>query len=456
MREQRGTFLHNMRSISRDLRAIRPRTRAVAYVAVVVAVPVLLFSTFLPNWAAPAAVALLMLVFAATCIRTRRLLGHTPADWALALLVLTLPVGLWASADRGVTLARTYAFVANLALFWVVAMQSKSSILRWSGWGMLAAGLLLAGVFLLGTRFRMDKLTFISQDIYSLLPGGFTPFWNKSGFNSNLAGGVLALFWPTAVMLAIAGESRRQRLLALLTVMALSAMLLLTQSRGALIAVLVILPVMTTLYDRRWLTPWLIVVVAGAAFLAAREGGISPEALLDSSKALGGSSLLERTELWSRAIYLIQDFSLTGVGMGMYDPVVRLLYPPFLLAPDIIFSHAHNIYLQAAAEMGILGLIGYMALYIVLGFLLLRKGLGRGRERYRIIALGLLGSLLVYLVHGVTDAASYFLRTAAVVWGLFGLMAAVSTMNTETDEMPAPAQTSFRSADMTQTSADKR
>jgi len=456
MRELRGTLLRNMRSISRDLRAIRPRTRAVAYIAVVVAVPVLLFSTFLPSWAAPAAVALLILVFAATCIRTRRLLGHTPADWALALLVLTLPVGLWASADRGVTLARTYAFVANLALFWAMAAQSRSGMLRWSGWGMLVAGLLLTGVFLVGTSFSVAKLPFISQDIYSLLPGGFTPFWNKGGFNSNLAGGVLALFWPTAVMLAIAGESRRQRLLALLTVTALSTMLLLMQSRGALIAVLVILPIMTTLYDRRWLTPWLIVVVAGAAFLAARGGGISPEALLDSSKALGGSSLQERTELWSRAIYLIQDFSLTGVGMGMYDPVVRLLYPPFLLAPDIIFSHAHNIYLQAAAEMGIPGLVGYVALYIVLGFLLLRKGMGRGRERYRIIAIGLLGSLLVYLVHGITDAASYFLRTAAVVWSLFGLMVAVSTMNTGTDEMAAPAQTSFRSADITQTSADKR
>ena len=456
MRELRGTLLRNMRSISRDLRAIRPRTRAVAYVAVVVAVPVLLFSTFLPSWVAPAAVALLILVFAATCIRTRRLLGHTPADWALALLVLTLPVGLWASADRGVTLARTYAFVANLALFWAMAAQSRSGMLRWSGWGMLVAGLLLTGVFLVGTSFSVAKLPFISQDIYSLLPGGFTPFWNKGGFNSNLAGGVLALFWPTAVMLAIAGESRRQRLLALLTVTALSTMLLLMQSRGALIAVLVILPIMTTLYDRRWLTPWLIVVVAGAAFLAARGGGISPEALLGSSEALGGSSLQGRTELWSRAIYLIQDFSFTGVGMGMFEPVVKLLYPPFLIAPDTIFSHAHNIYLQAAAEMGIPGLVGYVALYIVLGFLLLRKGMGRGRERYRIIALGLLGSLLVYLVHGITDAASYFLRTAAVVWSLFGLMVAVSTVNIGTDRMPTLAQTSFRSADMTQTSTDER
>ena len=75
--------------------------------------------------------------------------------------------------------------------------------------------------------------------------------------------------------------------------------------------------------------------------------------------------------------------------------------------------------------MGIPGLIGHLALYGTLGALLLRRSRGPGRED-SVIALGLLGSLLVYLVHGVTDAVSSYLRTAFIVWSV-GLMVAVAT-----------------------------
>ena len=395
-------------------------------VAAIMAAPPLLFSTFMPRWAPMAAVALLAVVGLLRCLAAGRVLGHTPADWPLALILLTLLVGLWASADRDATVPRVYAFIASMGLFWAVAAQTRSGLLRWSGWGMLAAGIALTAVFLMATDFSAAKLPFINREIYSLLPGGFTPFWNSSGFNSNLAGGVLALFLPPALMLAVAGESRLQRLAALVTTVILSAMLLLAQSRGALIAVILILPVMLVMYDRRWLWGCLAIVIAGAACLLMLQGRISLEALLNQQGVGAVSSLEGRVELWSRAIYMIQDFPFTGVGLGMFQPVVKLLYPTFIIAPDIAFDHAHNIYLQTAAEMGIPGLIAHLALYGILGALLVHRSIGHGRGRYRVIALGLLGTLLVYLVHGVTDAVSFYLRTAFIVWSLFGLMVAVS------------------------------
>lgn len=396
-------------------------------ISALVAAPPLVFSTFVPRWVPVAAVALLVTVGLLRSLATGRLLGHTPADWPLLLILLTLPVGLWASADRGVTLPRVYAFIANLALFWAVAGLAGARVLRWSGWGLLFAGLVLTGVFLLGTRFGAAKLPFINRDIYALLPGSFKPFWNESGFNANLAGGVMALFWPPAFMLAVAGESRWQRLLALFSVIVLSTMILLTQSRGALIAVSLALPVITIVYHRRWLWIWLAGVIAGAVYLVVQRGGIALETLLGQDSVLGVSSLQGRLELWSRALYMIQDFPFTGVGLGMFQRVVQLLYPTFIIAPDTVFDHAHNIYLQAAAEMGIPGLIGHLALYGTLGSLLMRQSMGHGRARYRVIAIGLFGSLLVYLTHGLTDAVSFYLRTAFVVWSLFGLMVAIST-----------------------------
>lgn len=71
--------------------------------------------------------------------------------------------------------------------------------------------------------------------------------------------------------------------------------------------------------------------------------------------------LEQRVEIWSRAIYMVQDFSFTGVGMGAsFGRVADLLYP-FFLAPPGQIPHAHNLYLQVAVDLGIPGRPAWLA-----------------------------------------------------------------------------------------------
>lgn len=407
------------------------RNSGVFFLAILFLTPVLLFPSFLPRWTLVVALGLLALTALLRCLATKRLIGHTPADWPLLFLFLLLSVGLWASADRSVTLVRTYALVANLALFWAVASLVQTRWLRWTGWALLAAGFVLAAFFLLGTQFVAAKLPFIHRDIYGLLPGGLRPFWNPEGFNANLTGGLLGLFLMPAVILTLAGEGWLQRGLGLVVSSLLAVMVLLAQSRGALIGVAVALPVVTILLNRRWGWFWLILLIGGGVFAYTQGVHLSLQSTIDASETQGLNTLTDRVEIWSRALYLVQDFSFTGVGMGMFEPTVKLLYPTFQIGPDVVFKHTHNIYLQAAAEMGIPGLISYLALYLIMGFLLVQRALDRGAGLYRVVALGLLGALIVYLVHGFFEVITYATRSAVVVWGLFGLMVAVSTAEGE-------------------------
>jgi putative inorganic carbon (hco3(-)) transporter len=62
--------------------------------------------------------------------------------------------------------------------------------------------------------------------------------------------------------------------------------------------------------------------------------------------------------------FIIQDFPFTGMGMNVFRKVVPVLYPLFLIGPDIDIGHAHNEFLQAALDLGIPGLIAFLALYI--------------------------------------------------------------------------------------------
>jgi O-antigen ligase len=76
------------------------------------------------------------------------------------------------------------------------------------------------------------------------------------------------------------------------------------------------------------------------------------------------NSLQGRLELWSRAIYGIQDFPFTGMGMNTFRKLVHMRYPLFLTSPNVDIAHAHNEFLQAALDLGIPGLIAFIAIYL--------------------------------------------------------------------------------------------
>ena len=67
---------------------------------------------------------------------------------------------------------------------------------------------------------------------------------------------------------------------------------------------------------------------------------------LTATQALGG--LDGRLEVWSRALFMTQDFPFTGIGMGTFRQVANAMYPFFLAGPDADIPHAHNLFLQVA------------------------------------------------------------------------------------------------------------
>ena len=83
--------------------------------------------------------------------------------------------------------------------------------------------------------------------------------------------------------------------------------------------------------------------------------------------AVGPISLESRVEIWNRAQYAIADFPFTGTGLGTFREVVWLLYPLFTIPPGKDIAHAHNIFLQTALDLGLLGLVAYLALLLVAG-----------------------------------------------------------------------------------------
>ncbi|MCG2770070.1 MAG: O-antigen ligase family protein, partial [Anaerolineae bacterium] len=138
----------------------------------------------------------------------------------------------------------------------------------------------------------------------------------------------------------------------------------------------------------------------------------------------------KREEIWSRALYMIQDFSYTGIGLGTFGVVGPVLYPYFLIGPDAQIPHAHNLFLQVTVDLGIPGLISFLSLYggsLWLAWTGCQRARSWGRADEKALFLGLFAGLVAMGIHGMIDAVTWgIVKPAIVPWWVMGLVAALT------------------------------
>jgi putative inorganic carbon (HCO3(-)) transporter len=137
-----------------------------------------------------------------------------------------------------------------------------------------------------------------------------------------------------------------------------------------------------------------------------------------------------RPEIWSRAIYMIQDFPLTGIGAGTFASVADVLYPFLSFRPHLEVTHAHNLFLQIAVDLGLPGLVAYLAILLLsLWGAVSNARFYRRTGQYGQAALAWAGlsSLAGMLVHGTVDATTWIVgRGSFLPWVVIGTIVAQS------------------------------
>ncbi len=360
-------------------------------------------------------------------VSKRRLSARTPLDPAILLLALMMPVTLWATPLPEVTIPQVWRLLDGIALYYATVNWGGAypARLHWLVRGALLAALGIAATAPFSVTWSASKLPFIPAGVYqrfSLLV--------SDTVHPNVMGGYMALFLPLAVaMLLFAWDKLRwwERLAALLVIAALGSVLVLTKSRGAWMGTALALGLLLVL-RWRWWGVGAALAGSGAAAWAVQTtvGWQSIWNALNSSGAVSG--LEGRMDIWSRAVYMMQDFPFTGVGMGTFGPVADLLYPFFLAKPGSIV-HAHNLFLQIGVDVGIPGLIAWLACWLGamgVGWRLYRSapdGLGRA------VGVGVLLAQIALGVHGIFDAVVWgLIRAAPLLWLVWALGALAANL----------------------------
>jgi putative inorganic carbon (HCO3(-)) transporter len=241
---------------------------------------------------------------------------------------------------------------------------------------------------------------------------------------------------PFAVCVGLFLPPGRRKALYLAASVPIALATLLTYSRGAYIAVTLAIMVAIAVGllwkpgraeggPNRWIP------VASSVSVALGLALIITAALLPLlPERIGhvGSGLI-RVRVWESALRMLGDHPVFGVGPDQFLNQFRSRYvtEEQIEKQEDWFSHPHNLFLDYWLSLGVMGLLICLWLlwrYFREAILMAQSmALGRGGDVVsRAIALGLLASMLDFLLHGLVDNSYFLMDLAMIFWLSCGLL----------------------------------
>jgi len=242
---------------------------------------------------------------------------------------------------------------------------------------------------------------------------------------------------PVLVAVALFAAARVRRVAYGLAIVPVGLAVLLSFSKGALIVgVPLSLLAVGALAGSPW--SWASLGAVALAAVAAIPLLRTPRfaQLLDTRS---GTTFF-RLQLWRSSWMMFRDHPLLGVGLDnfLYQYRSRYILPAAWQEPDL--SHPHNTLLDYGCRLGLCGLVAGFWLQIAFWRLALPlrrlaegpTGLAGAPDR-RALALGLMGSMVNFLAHGLVDASYFVIDLAFVFFLTLGVVQWLA--RSETDEL---------------------
>jgi putative inorganic carbon (HCO3(-)) transporter len=393
---------------------------------------------------------LLLLVFwLARMIAARRIIiPQPPLLLPLLLFLVAILLSTLVTSSLELSTKELVKWLEVLVIYLFMADMVDERWGRWVVWSLLAAG-------------SAEALVGVYQFLRGVGPEGFVLFGRFMRAYGHFAqpnpfAGYLGLTLPLAyaLMLEPLGEWRLRlrrtqaglghtlvqvmpNLALVASFAVMSAAMVMSWSRGGWVGVAAALIVITVMRSRTALISAIAVGLVVTYLLLIGGAQYLPPALLqrlsDFLPYLGGVdvtrvdvtdanwAVIERMAHWLAAVGMFSDRPWLGVGIGNY-PVAYARYAPGRWRDPL--GHAHNYYLNIAAEAGIIGLSAYLILFgacLAQAWRVIQRtrspAISDARRGYwRAVALGALGVLVHLCVHNLFD--NLFVHSMNVQLGL--------------------------------------
>jgi len=233
-------------------------------------------------------------------------------------------------------------------------------------------------------------------------PFNFTPF--------------ILFFLPLSYTIAFFAKNKSLKLLATVSIVVWALCFYWNNSRAVWVAAPLALLAISFLKSKR--LAGILLIILASFFLLSSVSFKERASTTLNTLTWGG-----RLDLYDSAVKIYKDFPVFGAGLGTYHKLLQ----KYQLKP-VEHLHAHNVYLEIAANMGTFGLLSFLWIFIVFFFILLKKRpiwKKRPAEEQAIL-LGLSASILASLiVVFATTIIIVGLQDSAIFWFFLGAASAI-------------------------------
>ena len=301
-------------------------------------------------------------------------------------------------------------FFVVIQLFW----DSPEKAWRRVGFAVLVFGFLFSFLAILQFLWNPARIVWLGRDVGS----PFGPYIDRDHY-----AGLMEMIGPFAAGYVLS-RPRRDPLNGVLwaAVLVPVVSLLLTGSRGGFVAMLAEVAILVWILIRRNPLPGgqRRIVATGLALVAgaALFFWLVPSIVLSKLGAFnsyvpevhGGSRWL----LWKDSVGILRDHRWVGAGLGSFVTVYTLYQTVPL---DLITQHAHNDYVEALAESGLVGGILVVLALIMFLRITIRNVAGRSASEREWIQMGAAIACYGLLVHSFVDFNLHI--PANAIWFVF-------------------------------------
>ena len=330
----------------------------------------------------------------------------------LILLNITMYLSAIYAIDTRVTITNAIRFTMYIFVFYLLSYKVKDRIckLLFNSFVFVA---MLSGLYTVG-QLAYTKYLGYKIDKTIRIPSFLE--------NPNNLGAYSILIFFIVIMIFITTKNLKYKFFYGISVILLLINIMFSQSRNALIALIVGVFIIAILYDKRFLILSLIFPIIFFIIPAIRARVFQ---IFDMSQNNS------RFIIWEVSTSIIKDNPILGIGYENFS----VQYPNYIANnPNLVVYdgylplHSHNIFFKIQAELGLIGTIIFIFFIVATIFTLFKLI----NNTHRSFIIGTLTSFLIFLFMNLIDC---FFNTPKVITTLFVILAFINNYRINSDDI---------------------
>ena len=329
--------------------------------------------------------------------------------FTLILLNLAMYLSTFVATDIRTTVTHSIRFTMYIFIFYCISYKTTAKDHR-----------ILFNTFI--SLATLSGIYTVIQLIYTIHLGySIDKSIRMSSFlenpNNLAAYSILAFF--IVIILLISTKKLAYKLFYGLSSVLLLINIMFSQSRNALIAIVIGAFIIAVLYDKRFI---ILSFILPVIFL------IIPSIRSRVFQIFDMSQNSSRFKIWNIDWLMIKDYPLAGIGYENFSvqyPLYTAKNPNFIVENGYIAIHPHNIFLKIQTELGIIGSILFIS-FIIATIITLYKLIKSKRNKiYSSITIGVLTSFVTFIFMNLLDC---YLNSPKVLATLFVILALANSL----------------------------